>query len=237
MRIRSSAGTDLPGGYASTPTEDHPIISAAEIHPMLVTAHDLDSEYAQHVRTIRSKIIQSRATGRSISHFALIGFDCPLELSVLGANLGVVMARLGTPTLLVDAARSDARIHDLLGVSNDVGVSNLNAEVSLAEIAHPTVLDQLWLVPAGPELEDGGQVVEKEALISRLNRWNIPSSTILASVPIDERTNQSAVADMVAGMDGVVLFLRRHATKIAEVRALVDRLDERAVPVIGSVVV
>lgn len=237
MRIRSSAGSDLPGRYSPTSKDGNAVVSEADIHPMLVTAYDLDSKYAQHIRTIRSKIVQSQAVGRSVSHYALIGFDCPSELSVLAANLGVVMARLETPTLLVDAARSNAMIHELMGVPNDVGVSNLDASVSLAEIAHPTVLDQLWLVPAGPQLDQGGQAFEKEALISRLERWNVSASSILISVPIDEQTNQSAVADMVSGVDGVVLFIRRHVTKIADIHVLIDLLDERDVPVIGTVIV
>lgn len=236
MRLRSSADNDRPRSTVAA-LEDGAQPLDVKVHPLLVTALDTESKYAQNVSTIRSKIMQQRGDSQSIAHYALLGFDCPEELGVLAVNLAVAMSRMETPTLLVEAARSGAMAHHLLDVPNEVGFANFDATAPLSDIAHPTAVPQLWLVPAGPAPADDNLMIEKQPIVERLDRWNVRSSVVLISRLVDNRSSQATSADMMKGVDGAILVLRRHKTRISDVQAFVDLLDERGIPAFASVIV
>jgi polysaccharide biosynthesis transport protein len=77
--------------------------------------------------------------------------------SMVVANLGVAMAQVGWPTLIVDADIRQPRQHRLLGVDNSIGLTTLLTESrsplpGLASFGLPleTQFENLRVLPAGP---------------------------------------------------------------------------------------
>ena len=211
----------------------------ARLDPLLVAAFDLNDNYVHRIRTIRARILQAQATQdvTDMQTCALLGLDCDEEMAVIAANLAIVMARLGAPTLLVDAALHKPRLHELFRMENRKGLGNMRHDHSVDELIQQTPIDNLWLLPAGPQMPEKGVAFERESLLSRFSEWRIPSTNLLVSLPLRSRNHISTINASLAGFGSVVPVVRKHDTRIGDLRALVDLLDEQGTPVLGTVIV
>lgn len=210
------------------------------VDPMLVAAFDLNHAYVNNIRTLRSKILQQQPvrSDSGIRACALVGLDCDEEISVLAANLAIVMVRMGTPTLLIDAGLHNPRQHSLFHVPNRLGFINLRDNISSPDLgAQPTAIDRLWVIPTGPKQPDASHALERQSILSKIEQWSVPSTQLLVSLPLSGRGNMHTVADTVAGFDSAVLVVRKDKSRISDMRVLIDGLDEKKVPIAGFVIV
>jgi Mrp family chromosome partitioning ATPase len=209
------------------------------IDDQLVAAFDMNSGYVNDIRSIRSKILQhqeARAT-LDVRSCAVLGLDCEEEVAKLAGNLAIVMVRMGSPTLLVDAALHDPALHALFHVPNRVGFVNLRPNVDLDTVMTETSIAGLALITTGPTLPDTNQVLERQPILSLLDGWDLPSSQIIASIPLGAQTSLTTVADSLAGFDCVVMAMKRDQSRIDDVRKLIDGLDEKGIAIAGAILV
>ena len=126
-------------------------------------------------------------------------------------NLGVVMAQGGHRTLLVDTDLRRPRLHKILGVPNDNGVSRLVVgESKIEDAVKSTHVPNLYVLPCGPLPPNPAELLQTErfaalaeALGERFDRVIFDSPPVLA-------VTDAAIVSRV--IDGVVVVAKAGAT-------------------------
>lgn len=227
MRLRSTArgATFHDTGDA---TGAHGPATPGSVDPLVVAAYGLESPYVVATRAIRSSILQAQAgsdgahDGRGTRACALIGLDCDEALAVMAANLGVVMATLGTPTLILDTNRSHPRVAELFHLSDDGDVQ-------------ATAVSGVWVKGTG--LGHGAAPVERRALVEQVDSLNLSAAQMLAVITLDAGNSAASIAGALAGFDAAVIVARKHVTRRDAARGLIEVLDQHGVPITGTILV
>ena len=120
--------------------------------------------FAEAFREIRTSVMFSSADEGSRS--VLVTSTQPSEgKSVVAANLAVSLAQAGLRVLLVDADMRKPRLHDLMRVKQEPGLSSLLVNRAKAnEVVQRTGTPNLWVIPAGPNPAKSGRTPRLDAV-------------------------------------------------------------------------
>ncbi len=81
------------------------------------------------------------------------------------ANLAAILAMSGKKVLLVGLDLRKPRIHKVLGISNDCGLTNfLIGEAKFDDIVIKTAYDNLWYTPSGPVPPNPAELIETKGM-------------------------------------------------------------------------
>ena len=207
--------------------------------PLLVAAFDLNDPYVVNARTICSRIVRHRADldDRRLRSCVLIGFDCDEEVAVLAANLAIVMVRMHMPTLLLDANRGYPRLHELFRIAPDSAPSDPQPAPGVDAAPQPTAIPQLWVIPAIDGASRSATPYERQPILERVRGLNLQSMQLIATMSLDQQGSTATMSSAVTGVDTVMLVARKHVTAIADIRGLIDGIDECGVSIAGLVLV
>jgi capsular exopolysaccharide synthesis family protein len=170
-----------------------------------IVEHQPKGSIAENYRAIRTNILFS--SDRPIKRLVVTSAGPGEGKTTSIVNLAHVMARAGDMTLLIDADMRRPRIHKLFGLDADAkGISNyLVGTATLEEIVHPTHIEKLHVIPAGPippnpvELLNSPRVLEVlDAVSERYER------VMMDSPPVIAVTDAAILARMA---DGVILAI------------------------------
>jgi capsular exopolysaccharide synthesis family protein len=125
-------------------------ITGVQLSPLLIAATDPQSLAAEEYRTLRTRIAQS-ATGRAVRTIAITSAGKGDGKSVSAANLALTIAQeFQRRVVLVDADLRHPRVHQLLGLSDGVGLADVlagSADLETALVSLPE--HNLTILPAG----------------------------------------------------------------------------------------
>ncbi|MEO8429910.1 MAG: polysaccharide biosynthesis tyrosine autokinase [Acidobacteriota bacterium] len=199
----------------------------------LLPHHRSRSRIAERYRAFRTALLLSWAGGiKSIVITSAISREGKTSTA---ANLAVVLGQLGKRVLLVDADLHRPRLHEVLRVSNRVGLVSILAENLDPERAvQMTSVPDVFIVPAGPTSPNPSGLLSSDAMgnfleFARLNYDYV----ILDGPPV------IAVADAIVlghQTDGVVLCVKGGATSRDAVIRSRDKLMRSGVRVLGVVI-
>lgn len=202
----------------------------------LVVLHDPFSEQAEALRGVRSQL-------------TMRWFDSDLEKRTLAivspsagdgrthvcANLAILFAQLGEPTLVVDADLRGGRIHTLFGVDNAVGLSShLSRRTTAAPIREVPGIDYLHVLPCGPLPPNPQELLSRAQFALLLEELAHVYPYILIDTPAAAHFGESAT--IAVRSSGCLLVTRRHRTRIADAQMLTDGLNKLSAQVVGAVV-
>jgi len=166
----------------------------------------------------------------------LVASPAPEEgKSVAVANLAVAMADGDRSVILVDADLRRPRQHELFGLSNERGLSDLfRAGSGVDELPLQSVPNTaLRVLASGPLPPIPGQLLAArrmdEVIAQLLEQADI---VLFDAPPVIAVTDASLLASKV---DGVLLVVRANHTRREHVRAAKDRLDKVNAWLVGSV--
>jgi capsular exopolysaccharide synthesis family protein len=188
--------------------------------PIELLPHTLpQSSVAEAYRSFRTSLLLSRADGvKSL----VVTSTLPLEGKTSTAtNLAIVLGQLGRRVLLVDADLRRPHIHEVLNVSNRVGlVSVLAAHMDPSKAILSTQLPNVSVLPAGPLAPDPSGLLQSEAMKRFLSTIvGAFDHVVFDSPPILAVTDAVLLAHLT---DGAILCVRAGATpreKVARARA------------------
>ena len=166
----------------------------------------------------------------------LVASPAPEEgKSVAVANLAVAMADGDRSVILVDADLRRPRQHELFGLSNERGLSDLfRAGSAVDELPLQSVPNTaLRVLTSGPLPPIPGQLLaarRMDEVIAQLLKQ--ADSVLFDAPPVIAVTDASLLASKV---DGVLLVVRANHTRRDHVRAAKDRLDKVNAWLVGSV--
>ncbi len=85
--------------------------------------------------------------------------------SFISFNLAASIASTGLKTIIIDADLRRPALHTKFGLENNKGLSNYITKINtLKEIIHPTSVENLFFIPAGPVLANSSEMIESGAL-------------------------------------------------------------------------
>ena len=154
--------------------------------------------------------------------------------SVTCANLALAAASAGRRTLVIDANVRRPSQHELHGVPNAVGLSDLIARGVRAEQAiRPAAEANLWILPAGAAVARPGEVAHSQAFGELLQRLEADYDLIVIDGPAILASAEARLFGAQADLTLLVLNAPRSTEQAA--RAACERLRGVGADVVGVV--
>ena len=140
----------------------------------LISHNNLNTEMPV-VESPGSTLAESFRSIRTDLKYFLKGSQCPV-ISVsstissegktfISSNLAAILALSGKKVLLIGLDLRKPRIHKILKINNDTGMSNfLIGEEKFENVVIETGIDNLWYTPAGPIPPNPAELIESDAM-------------------------------------------------------------------------
>lgn len=127
--------------------------------------------------------------------------------TITAANLGISLAMDGKRVFLVDADMRRPSLHRIFKAPNDFGLSNVLAnEKDLEEVIFSTEVENLLLIPAGPEPSNPSELLGSQRMKSLVAKLAGHADYVLFDTPSAIAFTDAVVLSRV--LDGVILVVR-----------------------------
>jgi succinoglycan biosynthesis transport protein ExoP len=165
----------------------------------------------------------------------LISSAAPMEgKTTVACSIAVALAQGGQRVCIVDCDLRRPRIHRIFNRTGDAGVTNVVVgEATLDEVAKPTVVENLWSIPAGPVPPNPADMIHSDRfrrfldeLAERFDR------VVIDSPPVAAVTDSAVLSTLV---DGTVFVVRAFKTSKQLARQGLRILRDVDAPVVGAV--
>jgi non-specific protein-tyrosine kinase len=186
--------------------------------PDLVTLNDARSPVSEAYRTLRTNL-EFTGLDRPLRSLLVVSPSANAEKSATLANLAVIMAEGGRTVILADGDLRRPSVHEIFGVSNQSGLSEL--------LSQDADLDHIALCDSGVEglqLLTAGQVIA--ALVQRADL------VLFDAPPVIAVTDAALLASQV---DGTLLIVRAGGTQRDQVQRAKELLDQVNARIVGAV--
>lgn len=153
------------------------------------------------------------------------------------ANLAVTLANMGRRVLLIDADIRSPRVHQIFGLDNSKGVTDLLRTASagnlIETLIQTTASPNLRVLPSGPGAAAGADLLFSQTMAALIARCREQFDMVLIDTPPMLSMPDARVLGRIA--DGVVLIARAGKTSRAAVQAAFHRLVEDQITVLGVI--
>lgn len=195
----------------------------------LITLTDPKSAAAEAYRALRVNL-------------AFTSLDKPLEALVVSApaldetkssaaaNLAVVAAQAGQKVALVDGDLRRPCLHELFGVAQEPGVTNvLLSHEAMGDLPLvQTQVEGLWLLPSGALPPNPADIVGSQKMAQLLAKLQAQVNLVIVDAP--PVTVAVDAAALAARTDGLLLIIRAGHTRrdrIEQAKSLLERFEAR----------
>ncbi len=165
----------------------------------------------------------------------LVSSAAPSEgKTTVACSIAIALAQGGERVCIVDCDLRRPRLHRIFNRAGDQGVTNvLLGELTAAEAAKPTVVDNLWSIPSGPTPPNPADLLHSDRFRKFLDDLGEQfDRVILDSPPLVAVTDATILSTLV---DGTVYVLRAFKTSKDLSRQGLRSLFDVGTPVIGAV--
>ncbi|HEY52163.1 MAG TPA: CpsD/CapB family tyrosine-protein kinase [Caldilineae bacterium] len=198
----------------------------------LITLTDARSPRAEAYRSLRTNL-EFSSLDKPL-HSLLLSSAAPNEgKSTTLANLGVISAQAGKRVILLDCDLRRPQLHELLGLSNNEGVSTALLEQDAIPPLQDTEVDNLQVMTSGPLPPNPADLLASkrmDALLAQLLKQ--ADLVLLDAPPVTAATDAALLASKV---DGVLLVVSAGHTKREHAERAKDLLEKVNANVVGAV--
>jgi capsular exopolysaccharide synthesis family protein len=154
--------------------------------------------------------------------------------TTVACNIAIAMAQASLKVCIIDCDLRRSRLHRIFGRRGDKGITNLLVgEATLDEVAKPTVVPNLYCIPAGPTPPNPADVLHSERLKKLLIELGEHfDRVVIDSPPLVSVTDSAILSTLV---DGTIFVLRAYQTTRALAKRAMRALWAVDSPVIGAV--
>lgn len=199
----------------------------------LIAAYDPFSDEAEMLRAVRSQLMQRWfSTGRKALAFASLE---PGEgTSMFTANMGVVFAQLGEPTLIVDANMRRPQQHEIFRLKGRQGLSEILAgRCGMHAISRIDYFEDLSILPAGTVPPNPQELLMRPSFRELSETLTKHFNTILIDVPpLSLGADGLAIA---AKVGGVVLVARKNQAHVSDLNRFREKIKRTGAELVGSI--
>jgi capsular exopolysaccharide synthesis family protein len=210
------------------------ILRGNKKEPSLVSNAGSDSSIAQAYRVLSANI-EFACSESKIGSVLVTSSNIGEGVSTTVGNLAVAFAQLGRKVIVVDANLSNAHLHELFGVSNTRGLTDLftNEGLNTNNLLQPTSFQGISILSCG-SLKMSNAILLGIPNITRL----IAELKTMADIVIVDGPPVLVSGDAVAlttSVDGVILLAEYAKTSIATIAKSVRSFGALQPKVVGTV--
>jgi polysaccharide biosynthesis transport protein len=188
-----------------------------------------DSPDAEAYRILRTNIELNRQANQA-NTFSLVSGGQGEGKSTTLANLAVVYAQGGHPTLIVDADIRRPIQHLLFEISNEVGLTNyLTTEMSLDRVIFPTAIENLSVLPSGTSTADAAGLLNSRRMLDAIAHLKQKYDIVLFDSPPILGVSDASV--IVTEVERTIIVVQHRRFP----RAMVSRVKEAVLGVGGKI--
>jgi capsular exopolysaccharide synthesis family protein len=207
--------------------------AAKPVSNRLVTVNDSRSVGAEAYRTLRTKLLFSRA----LSSLKTIVVTSPFAQdgkSTVAANLATTFAQHGMKTLLIDCDLRRPTQHEVFGVSSRPGLTDLlTSEELIPGAGRRTSVENLSLITSGALPPDPPELVGSARMRALLEKLGETFDVIVLDTPPVLPVADSAILASLS--DGVLLVVRAGQTDRRAAQLAVQQLQDVDARILGAV--
>ena len=198
----------------------------------LITLTDARSPRSEAYRSLRTNLEFSSLDEPLQS--LLVSSASPNEgKSTTLANLGVINAQADKRVVLLDCDLRRPRLHELFGLSNNVGVSTALLEPDDILPLQDTEITNLQVMTSGPLPPNPADLLASKRMDALLEQLTEQADMVLLDAPpVIAATDAALLATKV---DGVLLVVSAGATKREHAERAKDLLEKVNANVVGAV--
>ncbi|WP_397381980.1 polysaccharide biosynthesis tyrosine autokinase [Prosthecobacter sp.] len=171
----------------------------------------------ENFRLIRSSIIINQGA-KDNARVILVTSARPGEgKTTLATNIGWAFSSMGDKTLVIDCDLRRGRVHQVGGVPNDLGLTNLlTNNAKLEDCIQQSTADNLWLITRGPVISGTTELLNAKVFSNLLDELKGRFDRIVIDSPPVLGLSETAFLQKYA--DGVVLVIKSGATSRGDVK-------------------
>ncbi len=216
---------------------DYPYLlrGQSEVSEDLVAAYVPFSPQVETLRALRSQLmVRWFDANPARKALAVVSAARNEGRSFIAANLAVVFSQLGEHTLLIDADLRNPCQHKLFGLDNRAGLSAvLSGRGGPEAIQRIPALRDLSVLPAGALPPNPLELLARPLFLQLLKELANEFDVIILDSPA---AAEYADAQTLAERAGAALIVaRRNATRVSQVRRVIDGLSHGRTTVVGTV--
>lgn len=150
------------------------------------------------------------------------------------ANLGIVLAQMGSKTLIIDMDMRKSSIHHIFGINKEPGIINLLiGKARFNEIVTPANIEHLYLIPVGITPPNPSELLSQQNLSGLLDKIREEFDYILIdSPPVLPVTDAQLIGRLA---DATFLVVEMGATIFSAVEQSIKQLRAVGVSVAGAI--
>jgi capsular exopolysaccharide synthesis family protein len=191
------------------------------------------SPMAESYRALRTSLLLS-AADRAPRSILITSPGPGAGKSTTSVNLAIAMAQSGKKVLLIDGDLRKPRLHKILGIEPDAGLSNYLAGMCNTDILQRTAHENLALISSGPIPPNPSELL----LSARMQEMIVKLKETFDFIICDSPPIQSVVDGRILSQlfDGTVLVTRAKTTNYDIARKALKQLQDVNAPVLGILI-
>jgi polysaccharide biosynthesis transport protein len=212
-----------------------PVEGSSQYEADLACHGDARSSFAEAFKSLRTAFLLA-SPERPPRHVVVTSCE-PLDgKSTVATNLAIALTQIGRRVVMIDADLRRPRLHKVLGLSNDSGLSSVlsgNAEVS--DVLQDTVVPNLVAMTSGPVPPNPSELLASpalNALMKSLEELGPFDHVFFDSPPLLQMADAVLLADR---MEATIVVAREGRTVNAALASGVKRLRQSRARILGAV--
>ena len=160
---------------------------------------------SESFRGLRTSLLLSRG-GRSANSILVTSAHAGEGKTTIAVNLAISLAQLGRRVLLIDADMRRPSVHKYFPQSGSCLSAYLAGQGSWREMAHPTVVNGLYVLLSGPRPENPAELLSSDAMQALIREATTAYSfVVLDSPPLLDVADSRILASLA---DATVLVVK-----------------------------
>jgi succinoglycan biosynthesis transport protein ExoP len=196
---------------------------------------DNHSSFAEAFKSLRTAFLMA-SPERAPRHVVVTSCEALEGKSTVATNLAIALTQLGRRVVIVDADLRRPRVHKVLGIPNDQGLSSfLSGNADAAEILQESGIPNLLVVTSGPLPPNPSELLASKALgtfLEKLDEQGTFDHVFFDSPPLLQMADAVLLANR---MDATILVTREGRTTHQALASGAKRLRQSHARILGAV--
>jgi capsular exopolysaccharide synthesis family protein len=196
---------------------------------------DTHSSFAEAFKSLRTAFLMA-SPERAPRHVVITSCEALEGKSTVATNLAIALTQLGRRIVIVDADLRRPRVHKVLGIPNDQGLSSfLSGNADATEILQESRIPNLLVVTSGPLPPNPSELLASKALdtfLEKLEEQGPFDHVFFDSPPLLQMADAVLLANR---MDATILVTREGRTTHQSLTSGAKRLRQSHARILGAV--